>query len=325
MTTASPAQLSLHYEGPALASNRMDVQEIAPALLATANAVRAASRVLQPQRDEPRVEIQATAPGSFIVQLLVVEGGAYQRFVDLFSSDPIIAGLNFSVVVGYVAEATRALVRIGRNPRAQLETESSAPAVSVTFADGTKLNISNEAYRLMRDEDFRKGMHDVVAPLRRPGVDWLELAVPDRAPTRITREDVPTFDLPVLDDDPLVDETRTALLTIGSLAFTEGNKWRLSDGESTFYAAIEDEPFVSRVLNDEETFSRSDVLRARLRTRQWRTERGIRTLHTVVEVLEHIRGHREIPLPFEEPGAAASGPPPLPSASVDVWPEEEDF
>ena len=84
------------------------------------------------------------------------------------------------------------------------------------------------------------------------------------------------------------------------MAFVSGNKWRLTDGDATFHAAIADLNFLNKVDRGEEEFSRTDILRVELRTTQWRTDSGLRTEHTVERVIEHIRGPREVPLPFED-------------------------
>jgi hypothetical protein len=85
------------------------------------------------------------------------------------------------------------------------------------------------------------------------------------------------------------------------VAFTEGNKWRFSDGETTFYAAIEDVQFVARVDLGTERFAKNDMLRVRLRTRQTRgTDGDLHTERTVLQVLEHISGGVQLDL-FAKP------------------------
>ena len=60
----------------------------------------------------------------------------------------------------------------------------------------------------------------------------------------------------------------------------------------------------SRVQLAQESFARTDILVAKLRTQQWRTAAGdLRTEHAILEILEHRRGPRQIPLPFENDGS----------------------
>jgi hypothetical protein len=116
----------------------------------------------------------------------------------------------------------------------------------------------------------------------------------------VTKSDVSSFEIPTSPDEPISDVEREVALKLASVAFVSGNKWRLTDGESTFHATIADPDFLGKVDRGEEQFSRTDILRVRLHTQQWRTDAGLRTEQTVMKVLEHIHGPREVPLPFGE-------------------------
>ena len=74
----------------------------------------------------------------------------------------------------------------------------------------------------------------------------------------------------------------------GGVAFTEGNKWRFSDGDATFFATIEDPDFLAAVNLGIERFAKNDMLRVRLRTKQTRDATGLHTEHAVVAVVQHI-------------------------------------
>ena len=298
-STVPEAAFDLHYDGPALVNNRMEVRDIAPAMIAAADAIRAASRTLYPDQAEPRIDVEATAPGSFIVQLLILEAEAPGTAVSIFASAPAVAGATFITLVGSVIGAVKLVRRLSHTQIREVTAapEVNPPAVRITFADGTVLEISESAYRLAQDSEVRRQMRNMVEPLSRPGVESLDLKSGANE-ARVERDDLPSFDLSTSGEELLSDTTRPAALTLASVAFAEGNKWRLSDGETTFYATVEDNGFLGRVARNEESFARSDILRTQLRTRQWRTDRGLRTEHIVVSVDEHIKGPREVPLPF---------------------------
>jgi hypothetical protein len=79
----------------------------------------------------------------------------------------------------------------------------------------------------------------------------------------------------------------TARLQIVSLSFQDGNKWRLSDGENSFFATILDDAFNERVAKREEHFSKDDLLRARIRRRQFVVDGRLRSEYEIVQVLRH--------------------------------------
>lgn len=94
------------------------------------------------------------------------------------------------------------------------------------------------------------------------------------------------------------------VVSILSLTFVEGNKWRLSDGERTFNAAIEDQQFIDRVDGGIEAFRKGDMLRSQMRISQSQREGRLHTEYAVVEVIQHIP--REVQLRLDEGGSSAA-------------------
>ena len=82
------------------------------------------------------------------------------------------------------------------------------------------------------------------------------------------------------------------LLQIEALAFREGNKWRFSDGESSFYAEIRDAEFLKRV-DDGEAFAKGDKLHVRALVRQYQVGEKLKREVVVLKVLKHIRAKQQ--------------------------------
>lgn len=110
----------------------------------------------------------------------------------------------------------------------------------------------------------------------------------------ITEPELPAF------LDTQVEPTREDLLVtegekwldIISPVFQRDNKWRLSDGQVTFWARILDEGFLDRVDMREEVFGKGDRVRVRFRESQHLDEAG--RLVTETDVLQ-VRDHRPAP------------------------------
>lgn len=114
----------------------------------------------------------------------------------------------------------------------------------------------------------------------------------------------PAFNITEPDDDLISDNVRIVAVRLVSLAFKEGNKWRISDGTSIFWASVHDLDFLQRVTSNEEVFARDDILRVRLRDQQFRMATGgFRMEHTIEKVLEHRQGtpQEQLPLDVGEP------------------------
>ncbi len=69
-----------------------------------------------------------------------------------------------------------------------------------------------------------------------------------------------------------------------------------TDGQQTFYAAIEDVDFLHRVDSGLEAFRKGDMLRCRMRVVQSHRANGLHTEYTVVEVIDHIPRHTQLAL-----------------------------
>jgi hypothetical protein len=205
-------------------------------------------------------------------------------------------------VVGGVVLTVKTLARLGRHRIRDVQSvieAGQAPAVRTTLTDGTVLEISEQAWRLMQDMNVRTGLRSVVEPLNQDGITSLDVTAVS-VTAHVDPADLAGFEIPPTPDEPISDVSREVALKLASVAFVTGNKWRLTDRDATFHATIADLDFLNRVERGKEIFSRTDILRAVLRTQQWRTDSGgLRVEHTVVNVEEHLHGPRDVPLPFE--------------------------
>ena len=86
-------------------------------------------------------------------------------------------------------------------------------------------------------------------------------------------------------------------LQLVTVALKDDNKWRFTDGSSSFFATILDAKFLEQI-NNNAPISKGDVLKARIRERQWLRGEELRSEFDVLEVLEHRRGGQQIVLPL---------------------------
>lgn len=158
----------------------------------------------------------------------------------------------------------------------------------LTLDDGTVAEFPADTVALYRRVTVRTKARQVVSPVGHPGVEQLEFRADSAVTLSIGPEDVPAFDPAPTEPTPLLDQEVETVLAIVSAVFKEGNKWRFSDGENEFSAAIEDPAFMERV-NAGEPFAAGDKLRCRIRIVQTEQDGKLRIERQIVEVLEHIR------------------------------------
>jgi hypothetical protein len=304
------ALMTLQYEGDALDAGTMEVRQLAPALLAAGEAIRHAHALLGIPGPAPQVEVQATRPGSFVVDNIVADLPLLRRAIDLLASTGPTAAANLTGLVGAVVTSFSAVKRMrGRKIAATEQVEPGA--IRLTLEDGTTFVTSPEALQLAQDLAYRRSVRKVIEPVTEDqGIRSLTVSTDTQSET-VAVADVPAFEIPALIEEDLGGSESEVVLRPVNVAFTEGNKWRFNDGESTFHASIEDAGFLGAVEEGSERFAKNDLLRVRLRIRQTRDAEG--TLHTeraVTSVLRHLRAPVGIQLAlFTDMGDAAGGTP----------------
>jgi hypothetical protein len=287
------------YKGAALEEGRMPVRDLAPALLALGDLFADVSVLLYPDRKPVALNIQASKEGSFVLHLILEAEKTWDQVMDLLTAEGSTALVNLQgLVVG--AGGLFALIKHlkGRLAKSH-EKDPISGRIRITAQDGSVIEVAAEVLDLYQKLAIRKKTQQVVAPLQREGVE--SITFQDERETTVTIEasEVPAFEAPEASEISLgADQTTEMVASILSLTFVEGNKWRLSDGERTFNAVIEDQAFVDRVDGGIESFRKGDMLRLRMRTRQTQREGRLHTEYTVVEVVQHIP--REIQLRLED-------------------------
>jgi hypothetical protein len=302
------AVMSLQYEGPAVEAGAMDVRTLAPALVAAADAMREAHALLEIPGPTPRVEVRATRPGSFIIDLVVAEGldTLYQRALAILTSPQVTADGGLMALVGTVVGSVGVVKRIRNRKISQIDQRRDDVTV-IILADGTRIEVpvGSPALRLVVNAEYRQALHDLVEPLRgNRGVDQVTLST-DNDTEIVTTADLPAFELPAAREEDLGEQDTTVVLRPVSVAFTEGNKWRFNDGEATFFATIEDPDFLAAVNLGTERFAKNDMLRVRLRTTQTRDATGLHVERTVTRVIHHIPGAVQLDLFAQDAGPQA--------------------
>jgi len=296
------------YEGSALVDGRMPVQDLAPALLSLGELFTEASALVYPDREPVALDIRATQEGSFEIDLILTARDAWNHFVDFFGSDGASAVANLFEIVGGAAGLFFFVKHLHGRRVVARERVPESGKVRLDLDDGTVIEVSTEVLALYENVQVRERARAVVEPLRKKGVARLIFKAKQETTVTIEQESVPAYDLPEPEEISLSDDTVEMAVSIASVAFTEGNKWRFSDGENTFYATIEDGAFLERIDHGIEAFRKGDILRCRMRVIQSQSEEGLHTERRVVEVTEHIRRGIQLRLREGEDDPSTSPP-----------------
>lgn len=292
------AAFGVSYDGSALATGRMEVRDLAPALLALGDLFADAGRLLYPDQPPVALTIEATGDGSFLVNLALVSD-AWGQIIDIFGSSTATALDNLKDLIIGVG-GLYVVVKQIKNRR--FTTQQAGPGhIRLLLDDGTALEIPSDVWRLYERVEIRRKALEVIKPLKREGIDLLKFSDGPRITVTVETSDVPAYQLPDVSEAVLLDDVREQLVEIVSVTFTEGNKWRFSDGQQVFYAAMEDPEFLNRIESRAEAFRKGDVLRCRMRIIQTRRSDGLHTEYFLTDVLEHIPPPTQMSLEDGEP------------------------
>jgi hypothetical protein len=282
------------YDGPALKEHRMDVRDLAPALVAFADLFTAANKEINGDAAEVRVQVNASfKAGSFGIDLIASQH-LLSQIKDIFSGNGATAianGWTIMQIVGItgtgLAGGLVGLLRLlkGRRP---IKIEQKGDVATVWISQTETIEVEREVIRLYRNSVVRTSLEKVVSPLERDGITEFGVVVNDAVVLDVHDDEIASFSATTSDADAEIvsDTTSKKMLTIESLTFKDGNKWRVHDGNASFHAPIEDKAFLAKIDADER-FGKGDVLVVDLRQVQSIVSAKLVTESTIVKVWEH--------------------------------------
>lgn len=274
----------------------MDVRDLAPALLSTANYFRSLGRQIHPSDPEVQVNIRATAQGSFAIELKLL----YDHAVDVLSNRGLIAGEGLTTLLTVGVSLIMYLRRRGQaGPPA--ETTSAQPGlVRVTWADGTVMELPPDVLRLADEPAVRRPLAEMVRPVGRSGIHSMKVLRDGVVQAEVEKDNLAAFDVEALPGQILNVWERDTYLRILTSAWQVGRKWRFTEGRGAFWARITDEAF-NQGLEGGVRYGAQDLLHCEVRETQWQDDAGLHTEVTVIRVIERAAPASQSPLLELEP------------------------
>jgi hypothetical protein len=282
------------YDGPALTEHRMDVRDLAPALVAFADLFTAANKEINGDTAEVRVQVNASfKAGSFGIDLIASQH-LLSQIKDMFAGNGATAianGWTILQIVGFtgggLAGGLVGLLRVlkGRRP---VKIEQKGDVATVWMTQTETIEVERDVIRLYRNSVVRTSLEKVVSPLERAGITDFGVVVNGQVVLDVHDDEVTSFSAAASDvDAEVVSDTITRkMLQIEYLAFKDGNKWRVHDGTATYHASIEDKEFLANI-DAGERFGKGDVLVVELRQVQSIVNAKLVNESIIVKVLEH--------------------------------------
>lgn len=295
------------YDGPAVDDGIMDVKELAPALLALGDLIENSNQTVGDPDTKIKVVVRSSfEKGSFQVTLEMVYSLAEQvkMYFDLQGADSLVEKL--PILIGLVSGAGLSLIKLikwlnGRNIKSVTVLENGKMRLELSGDNGKfdYIEVDEKVIRLFRNRDVRENLRRMLSPLEKLGINGFSVRKGKETIERISKDEINLYEVP----DPQNEEqsiitVRRTFVNLIEVAFEEGLKWRLSDGDNKFYATIADEDFLKQMETDK-TFAKGDILEVELETTQIATPKGgIKNEHMILKVINHLTRPQQLPLPF---------------------------
>lgn len=296
------------YEGPAVDDGIMDVRELAPALLALGDLVERSNQVIGDPKTQTKVIVRSKfEKGSFqiVLELLYTVTEQIKLLFDIKNAinpaERLLAQLGFITGTGLSLMALIKLIK-GRNIKNATVLQNGNVRLELVGDNGKfeYVEADKDVIRLYRDYSVRENLYRMLSPLKKEGITGFSARKGKQVVERVTKDEVGYYEVPdIVEEEQTVTSVRKAFVNLVEVAFEEGLKWRLSDGDNRFYATIKDEEFL-RQINEGKSFTKGDVLEVELETVQVATPKGIRNEYHVLKVLRHLSQPQQIPLPFDK-------------------------
>jgi hypothetical protein len=287
---AQHAQINIIYDGTALSEHEMDANDLAPALLAFSELIETTNEIINANHSKISVKIKGSfQSGSFDVGLILHQ--STNNLFDFMTSKYVEAPINLITLIGLAGGGLIGLIKNLKNKK---------PEKVIKKGDNVEIIVENETYltdmkvfALFSNIKIRQSLEKVLSPLKKEGIDTFKTKSDVNSIT-ITKDEISFFDAPVEQDILLEDNLFETNLQLVNVSFQEANKWKFSDGNSTFFASILDEDFMKLVLAGKSNFAKDDILKVSLKRKQFEREQKIHTIYEIMKVLDHRRPSNQL-------------------------------
>jgi hypothetical protein len=300
----STAKVEIGYDGEAVRGGLMDVQELAPALLALGDLLQESHMLLNEGHGRLRTHVKSDfRTGSFEVNLHLVQDLADQAAF-LFKHQKPWTASDICKIIGLSAGTGTSLIAFIkwlRNRSIKASTIIQSGDIKIeTDGEFDSIEATPEVVRLAKNRKIRMSLIAFLKPLKSNGFEVVYTKEHGKEIERIEKPQLPSFEVPAQPEQELVDTTTELAVNLIEISFEEGLKWKLSDGENRFNAVVIDENF-QKEIDAGKKFSKNDILVVEIRTRQISTGDGIKNQHEILRVIKHIPAEQQAELPFHIP------------------------
>lgn len=295
-------KIEIAYDGDAVRNGEMDIEDLAPALLALGKTLQEANTLLNDDAARLKVNVKSDfKTGSFQVTLELVQSLSQQASM-VFNGVTLQSAKDIAELVGLATGSGVSVIKLIRwlkKRKIKSSTTLENGDIELERDDNEKIIVNPSVLKMTKSVTVRTAIQGVFKPLSKDGIDFFFVRDKTENIETVTKSDVEAFAPPNVnvEDIQLPDSVRTAAYQLIGVVFEESLKWRLADSDSRISAELKDEEFQKKIDNGLR-FGKGDILVLKLRTKQVQAATGIKNEHIIEEVINHIpkAAQGELPL-----------------------------
>jgi hypothetical protein len=310
------------YYGADPNDHTMDVEALAPALMAFGKLIREANAQINGDRAKVKVLVTSDFEHKcFNINFEVVQS-IMQMVKSLLQDDNIETATKLLQTIGIIAGPSSVIggsllwflkIRKGRKVAKVEKLKDSAPSgdivLNLAFGDGSNVQITNNVLKLSENKKILQNISDTLGPVETGSADRIEFRQADKPLASYDRDDAKAIikscdagpsDLIALDDTALKPEMVTATLySYGPVFDNKAKTWRFKHNKKPIYADISETNIAKDAMRRGGSFV-NDRYRVRMEVTPPDSEESS-PHHKIIEVLDFRPAEQQPNLPLRKP------------------------
>lgn len=307
----SRSTVLLRYDGPALAGHKMDVRDLAPALLAFGNLCREANRVINGSRASVRVLVNADINANCVTVSFDVVWSLYEQAKALLSDEDVASAKNILEWIGLIGTPASAVgLTLFRFLRAKGEAQSAQEArivdadssgsiqINIT-GDGNTVLLSPEVAKLASDARVVEAAKGVIRPVAmRPGIDTATFQVSDGLPEIVDKHYAASVLRVAVEEEDEESQVIIGHIKTHSPVFeASSGRWRFEYNGQVENIDISETSIAADIMQRGKIII-GDTWKVKMRVIERKTKTGFKNDFKVTEVLDFFPGNEQSEIIF---------------------------
>jgi hypothetical protein len=275
-------KLSLEYYGVAVEKGQLRAKDVARYILALDDFMSVVTREAYGKDASLNMDVSGFRGQSFDVDFALQVIG--------LSSSAIFCTNSPKDLIVLATDSIRACIHLAGKQPQKCTPDRNDNTVNIENSNGNTQIFHIQTLNVVSDPKAANSLETFIREPLNKGLNCVKLKSTQFDVQAEASANDADFFKPLDFELPLFKNTITTGLTIESPSFKDGNKWKLNDGQGSFYAEITDENFIDSV-DKGERFGKGDLLIVEMEIIQTKTPQGLK----IEKIITKVKGHKEAP------------------------------